>query len=79
MTSVRTVAYRRVMRTLRGLDAPALFPVEQDRVHEAADALLFARDLDDGDVRWALAEVAVLADREVLSCRWSHMTLRRRC
>lgn len=71
MTSVRTVAYRRVMRTLRGLDAPALFPVEQDRVHEAADALLFARDLDDGDVRWALAEVAVLADELIDAERWA--------
>lgn len=71
MTSVRTVAYRRVMRTLRGLDAPALFPVEQDRVREAADALLFARDLDDGDVRWALAEVAVLADELIDAERWA--------
>lgn len=71
MTSMRNVAYRRVMRTLRGLDAPALFPVEQDRVHEAADALLFARDLDDGDVRWALAEVAVLADELIDAERWA--------
>lgn len=71
MTSVRTVAYRRVMRTLRGLDAPALFPGEQDRVREAAYALLFARDLDDGDVRWALAEVAVLADELIDAERWA--------
>jgi hypothetical protein len=70
MTSMRTVAYRRVMRTLRGLDAPALFPTEQDRVREAADALLFARDLDDGDMRSALAEVAVLADELIDAERW---------
>jgi hypothetical protein len=65
------MAYRRVMRTLRGLNAPALFPVEQDRVREAADALLFARHLDDDDVRWALAEAAVLADELIDAERWT--------
>jgi hypothetical protein len=59
------------MRTLRGLDAPALSAVEQDRLREAADALLFARDLDDGDVQWALAEVAVLADELIDAERWT--------
>jgi hypothetical protein len=71
MTSMRSLAYRRVMRTLRGLGAPALFPVEQDRVREAADALLFSRDVDDADVRWALAEVAVLADELIDAERWT--------
>ena len=71
MTSMRTVAYRRVMRTLRGLDAPALSAVEQDRLREAADALLFARGLDDGDVQWALAGVAVLADELIDAERWT--------
>jgi hypothetical protein len=71
MTSMRTVAYRRVMRTLRGLDAPALSAVEQDRVRESADTLLFASDLDDGDVAGALAEVAILADELIDAERWT--------
>jgi hypothetical protein len=71
MTSMRTVAYRRVIRTLRGLDAPALSAVEQDLLREAADALLFARDLCDGDEQWALAEVAVLTDELIDAERWT--------
>jgi hypothetical protein len=71
MTSTRTVAYRRVMRTLRGVDAPALSAVEQERVREAADALLFCCDFDDADVRWALADVAVLRDELVGAGRWT--------
>ena len=71
MTGVRTVAYRRVMRTLRGADAPPLSVIEQDRVREAADALLFCRDFDDADVRWALAEVAALSDELVDAERWT--------
>jgi hypothetical protein len=57
--------------TLRGFDASALSAVEQDRLREAADALLFARDLDDGDVQWALAEVAVLADELIDAAHWT--------
>jgi hypothetical protein len=71
MTSMRTVAYRRVMRTLRGADAPPLSPVEQKCVREAADAMLFARHLDQTDVRWALAEVAVLSDDLIDAERWT--------
>ena len=77
MTSTRTVAYRRVMRTLRGVDAPALSAVEQDRVREAADALLFCRDFDVADVRWALAEMAVLCDELVDAERWTPRRVQR--
>jgi hypothetical protein len=44
MTSMRVVAYRRVMKTLQGIGAPALSAAEQERVREAADSLLFCRD-----------------------------------
>jgi hypothetical protein len=71
MTSTRTVAYRRVMRTLRGVDAPALWAVEHDRVRGAAGTLLFCRDLDDADVRWAFAKVAALCDELVDAERWT--------
>src|SRR3954464_14761753 len=71
MTRMRTVAYHLWMRTLRGLDAPGLSPVEQDRHSVAADALLFARDLDDGDVRCALAVATVLADELIDAERWT--------
>ena len=62
MTSMRAVAYRRVMKTLRGLGAPELWPAEQECVREAADALLFCRDLDEPEVRHAVAAAAVLTD-----------------
>jgi len=71
MTSMRTVAYRRVMRTLRGVDAPPLSTSEQDRIREAADALLFCRDVDDADVRWTLVDVAVICDGLVDAERWT--------
>ena len=71
MTNMRTVAYRRVMRTLRGMDAPALSPVEQDRIREAADALLFCRDVGDADVRRAVAGVAVLSNELIENERWT--------
>jgi hypothetical protein len=71
MTSTRTIAYRRVMRTLRGMDAPALSPVEQDTVRQAADALLFCRDLGDADVQSALVAVAALSEEVVNAPRWT--------
>lgn len=43
MTSMRAVAYRRVLKALCGIGAPELWPAERERVREAADALLFCR------------------------------------
>ena len=71
MTSMQAVAYRRVMKTLRGMGAAELWPAEQECVREAADALLFCRDLDEPDLRHALAEVAVLTDDLVDAERWT--------
>jgi hypothetical protein len=41
MTSRRATAYRRVVKTLRDFGAAKLWPAEQARIREAADALLF--------------------------------------
>jgi hypothetical protein len=62
MTSMRVLAYRRVMKTLQGIGARALWAAEHERVREAADSLLFRRELDEPDVRHALAAAAVLTD-----------------
>jgi hypothetical protein len=71
MTSMRAVAYRRVMKALCGIGAPEVWPAEQERVREAADALLFCRDLDEADVRHAVAAAAVQTDDLVDAERWT--------
>jgi hypothetical protein len=68
---MRALAYRRVMKTLRGMGAPELWPAEQECVRDAADALLFCRDLDEHDVRHALAAVAALTDDLIDAERWT--------
>jgi hypothetical protein len=59
---MRAVAYRRVMKTLRGMGAAEPRPAEQECVRGAADALLLCRDLNEPAVRRALSEVAVLTE-----------------
>jgi hypothetical protein len=71
MTSMRAVAYRRVMKALCGIGAPELWPAERERVREAADALLLLRDLEEPDVRHALAAVPVLTDDLIDAERWT--------
>jgi hypothetical protein len=71
MTTMRAAAYRRIMKTLRGLGAPELWPAEQECVREAADALLFCRDLDEPEVRHAVAAAAVLTDDLIDAQRWT--------
>jgi hypothetical protein len=71
MTSMRAAAYRRVMKTLRGLGAAELWPAEQECAREAADALLFCGDLDEADVRHAVAAAAVLTDDLIDTQRWT--------
>ena len=46
MTSERTQAYGRVVKTLEDLGPAKLQPAEQDRIREAADNLIFAADLE---------------------------------
>ena len=71
MTRARSIAYTRVIRTLRGVGAPQLWSREKQCVREAADALLFCAHVDDADAREALAAAAVLADDLVLHQRWT--------
>jgi hypothetical protein len=69
MTSDRTQAYGRVIRTLGDLGPSKLLPGEQERIREAADNLIFAADLD--EARDALVDVEVLAEHLVASGRWT--------
>ena len=69
MTSERTQAYGRVVKTLEDLGPTKLQAAEQDRVREAADTLIFASGLD--DAREAMADVETLTGHLVASDRWS--------
>jgi hypothetical protein len=70
MTSERTQAYGRVVKTLEDLGPAKLQPVEQDRIREAADNLIFAADFD--EARGALEDVDNLVEHLVASGRWTH-------
>jgi hypothetical protein len=69
MTSERTQAYGRVIKTLEDLGPSKLQPAEQDRIRDAADNLIFAADLD--EARSALMDVEALAEHLVASGRWT--------
>jgi hypothetical protein len=69
MTATRTQAYGRVVKTLDDLGPTKLQPVEQDRIRDAADTLIFATDHD--EARAALADVDALAEHLVASGRWA--------
>jgi len=72
MTSVRASAYRRVIRTLRDVAPAKLWPAEEACIREAADAMLFCRDVaTDGAARAAVAAVTALRDELVDACRWT--------
>jgi hypothetical protein len=69
MTSDRTQAYGRVVKTLEDLGPSKLQPVEQERIREAADNLIFAADLN--EARATMDDVEVLAAHLVASGRWT--------
>jgi len=69
MTSSRTQAYGRVVKTLDDLGPTKLQPGEQDRIRDAADTLIFATDHDEAST--ALADVGALAEHLVASGRWT--------
>ena len=69
MTSERTQAYGRVVKTLEDIGPAKLQPAEQDRIREAADTLIFAAD--PADAGRALADVETLAAHLVASDRWT--------
>ena len=70
MTSERTQAYGRIVKTLEDLGPAKLLPSEQERIREAADILIFASGLDD-DVLRAVEDVRALADHLAESGRWT--------
>jgi len=69
MTSDRTQAYGRVIKTLDDMGPAKLLPAEQDRIREAADTLIFAADYD--EARAALMDIAALAEHLTASGRWT--------
>ena len=69
MTSDRTQAYGRIVKTLEDLGPAKLQPAEQDRIRDAADTLIFAADLD--EARSTLADVEALVEHLVASGRWT--------
>jgi hypothetical protein len=69
MTSERTQAYGRVVKTLEDVGPSKLFPAEQERIRDAADSLIFAADLD--DARAALEDISSLSEHLVETGRWS--------
>ena len=69
MTSDRTQAYGRVIKTLEDMGPAKLLPAEQDRIREAADTLIFATDFD--EARAALTDIGALAEHLTTSGRWT--------
>ena len=66
MTSKRSQAYGRVMKSLADLSASKLHADEQDTIRAAADALFFCEDLGASpDVRAALGELEPMLQRLV--------------
>ena len=69
MTSDRTQAYGRVVKTLEDVGPAKLQPAEQDRIRDAADTLIFAAEPD--EARAALEDVDALAEHLTASGRWT--------
>jgi hypothetical protein len=69
MTSERTQAYGRVIKTLEDIGPAKLQPAEQDRIRDAADTLIFAADFD--EARVALEDVDSLVEHLTASGRWT--------
>ena len=76
MTSERSLAYGRVMKTLEDLGPAKLHDLERERVRQAADALLFATPTDPGADE-AVTDIEHLAGFLVESGRWTPETAAR--
>ena len=70
MTSERTQAYGRIVKTLEDLGPSKLLDTEQERIRDAADTLIFAERADDHVVA-ALEDIRALAGHLAESGRWS--------
>jgi hypothetical protein len=69
MTSDRTQAYGRVIRTLEDVGPTKLHESEQERVRNAADTLIFATTLE--EAREVLEDIDALAEHLAATGRWS--------
>ena len=70
MTSERTQAYGRIVKTLEDLGPSKLLVAEQERIRDAADTLIFAERADDHVVA-ALEDIRALAGHLAESGRWT--------
>jgi hypothetical protein len=70
MTSERTQAYGRIVKTLEDLGPTKLLAAEQERIRDAADTLIFAERADDHVVA-ALEDIRTLAAHLAESGRWT--------
>jgi hypothetical protein len=78
MTSERSQAYGRVMRTLEDIGPAKLTDAERERIRTAADTLFFSEDLGvDAEAREAVSDVTALARHLVDSERWLDESARR--
>jgi hypothetical protein len=78
MSPERANAYRRVIQTLNDLGPSKLLEDEQDRIRDAADNLIFSRDLlEDSAAREALDDVERLCGELVENGRWEQVTATR--
>ena len=77
MTSERSLAYGRVMRTLDDMGPAKLHEAEREQIRAAADTLFFAEDLSvDAEARDAVSDITRLARQLVDSGRWLDETAR---
>lgn len=77
MTSERSLAYGRVMRTLDDMGPAKLHEAEREQIRAAADTLFFAEDLGtDAEARDAVSNITRLAGQLVDSGRWLDETAR---
>jgi hypothetical protein len=72
MTSERAHAYRQVVAILRELGPAKLTAAEQQRIRDAADALIFSHSLvTDQTAQEAVQDIGALGRHLVESDRWS--------
>jgi hypothetical protein len=77
MTSERSQAYGRVMKTLDDMGPAKLHESEREQIRAAADTLFFAEDLGaDAEAREAVSRITKLARGLVDSGRWLDETAR---
>jgi hypothetical protein len=78
MDRTRSLAYLRVLRTLRDMGPAKLWPREQACIREAADALLFCTDIaNDRAAQLAVGDIAALSDDLIDAERWTPDRARR--